>query len=136
MTKMFHPPSLEEQLSKAQQDNRHVQRLVPNPHGSDRDIRSSANVPEKQSLLDELRNRTISTDGNERDGPAPGGGTSKSNDSLHGQNQSVQSSTMPLPSSAESMRKSLDKFGNSFQPTPQVAKKGISLLKSPKGPEG
>jgi len=33
----------------------------------------------------------------------------------------------PVPTSAESMRKTLDRFGSSFQPTPQVAKKGVSL---------
>ena len=32
--------------------------------------------------------------------------------------------SIPLPTSAEMMRKSLDKFGQTFHPTPQVAPKG------------
>ena len=32
--------------------------------------------------------------------------------------------SIPLPTSAEMMRKSLDKFGQTFHPTPQVAQKG------------
>lgn len=40
------------------------------------------------------------------------------------------SNSIPLPTSAEMMRKSLDKFGSSFHPTPQVAKKGIGIAGS------
>ena len=35
-----------------------------------------------------------------------------------------ETNSIPLPTSAETMRKNLDKFGSSFQPTPQVMKKG------------
>ena len=84
---MFHPPTLEEQLNAAQQESRGSQR--PGVNQSDKDVRLSANGMGKQSLLDELKNRTISTDGNERDGPVPGAPNSKSNDSLYGQNQSI-----------------------------------------------
>ena len=41
-----------------------------------------------------------------------------------------ETNSIPLPTSAEMMRKNLDKFGSSFHPTPQVAKKGSGLAQS------
>jgi len=42
-----------------------------------------------------------------------------------------ESNSIPLPTSAEMMRKSLDRFGSTFHPTPQVAQKALHTGASP-----
>ena len=64
-----------------------------------------------------MRKRNLSTEGNEKDGPSPENLIMNGNE-IQYKPQPKQINSVPMPSSAESMRKSLDKLGNSFQPTP------------------